>query len=92
MLNINIQDDLNTPWPTKRHEELKNEDGEDEAKIMEDKIVDDDNDDHDNDDDDDDDIKSTSMNNLSKYLSTLVGVGSKILTKQGTIDWVQAKK
>jgi len=86
------QDDLNTPWPTKRHEELKNEDEEGEAKVMEDKIVDDDNDDHDNDDDDDDDIKSTSMNNLSKYLSTLVGVGSKILTKQGTIDWVQAKK
>merc|ERR1719154_1006648 len=53
---------------------------------------DDDDDDDDDDIDDEDDIKSKSMNNLSKYLSGLVGVGSKILTKQGTIDWVQAKK
>jgi len=112
------QDDLNTPWPSKRHEELKTED-EGEAEILEDKDdevddndddndekdkdddndekdKDDDNDEKDNDDDDDnddgDEIKSKSMNNLSKYLSGLVGVGSKILTKQGTIDWVQAKK
>merc|ERR1711892_858863 len=99
------QDDLSTPWPSKRHEELKTED-EGEAEILEDKDdeVDDNDDDNDekdndekdnNDDDDDDDgdeIKSKSMNNLSKYLSGLVGVGSKILTKQGTIDWVQAKK
>merc|ERR1712128_33683 len=104
------QDDLSTPWPSKRHEELKTED-EGEAEILEDKDDEEndndddndekdndekDNDDKDNDDDDDDDdgdeIKSKSMNNLSKYLSGLVGVGSKILTKQGTIDWVQAKK
>merc|ERR1711892_1356233 len=94
------QDDLSTPWPSKRHEELKTED-EGEAEILEEKDDevddnDDDNDEKDNDDDDDDDdgdeIKSKSMNNLSKYLSGLVGVGSKILTKQGTIDWVQAKK
>merc|ERR1719318_755003 len=97
---LKIEDDLNTPWPSRRHEELKNED-EEEAEIVEDrdsndsneKDHDDDNDDDDDDDeDDDDDIKSKSMNNLSKYLSGLVGVGSKILTKQGTIDWVQAKK
>merc|ERR1712106_152092 len=81
---LKIEDDLSTPWPSKRHEELKTED-EGEAEILEEK---DDNDD----DDDGDEIKSKSMNNLSKYLSGLVGVGSKILTKQGTIDWVQAKK
>ena len=46
----------------------------------------------DDDDDDDDEIKSKSMYNLSKYLSGLLGVGSKILTKQGTIDWVQANR
>eukprot|EP00092_Neocalanus_flemingeri_P004682 GFUD01005046.1.p1 GENE.GFUD01005046.1~~GFUD01005046.1.p1 ORF type:complete len:981 (-),score=378.58 GFUD01005046.1:1508-4450(-) len=89
---LKIEDDLNTPWPSRRHEELRNEDEEEEAKVVEEK---DDNDDEDNDvdeDDDNEDIKSTSMNNLSKYLSGLVGVGSKILTKQGTIDWVQAKK
>eukprot|EP00092_Neocalanus_flemingeri_P017260 GFUD01018663.1.p1 GENE.GFUD01018663.1~~GFUD01018663.1.p1 ORF type:complete len:1094 (+),score=426.85 GFUD01018663.1:58-3339(+) len=93
LFNNNLkQDDLNTPWPSRRHEELRNEDEEEEAKVVEEK---DDNDDEDNDvdeDDDNEDIKSTSMNNLSKYLSGLVGVGSKILTKQGTIDWVQAKK
>merc|ERR1740137_261317 len=106
---LKIEDDLNTPWPSKRHEELKTED-EGEAEIIEDKDDevddddddndekdnDDDNDEKDNDDDDDnddgDEIKSKSMNNLSKYLSGLVVVGSKILTKQGTIDWVQAKK
>eukprot|EP00092_Neocalanus_flemingeri_P001652 GFUD01001762.1.p1 GENE.GFUD01001762.1~~GFUD01001762.1.p1 ORF type:complete len:1286 (-),score=466.67 GFUD01001762.1:638-4495(-) len=93
LFNNNLkQDDLNTPWPSRRHEELRNEDEEEEAKVVEEK---DDNEDEDNDvdeDDDNEDIKSTSMNNLSKYLSGLVGVGSKILTKQGTIDWVQAKK
>ena len=76
---------------------MKNED-EEEAEIVEDIDSKDSKDSHDGDDDedddidDDDDIKSKSMNNLSKYLSGLVGVGSKILTKQGTIDWVQAKK
>ena len=53
---------------------------------------DDDDDDNDNDDEDDDEIKNKSMYNLSKYLSGLVKVGSKILTKQKTIDWVQAKR
>merc|ERR1711892_709551 len=53
------QDDLNTPWPSKRHEELQTED-EGEAEIIEDKEDevdddDDDNDDKDKDDDDDDD-------------------------------------
>ena len=43
-------------------------------------------------DDDDDDIKNKPMDNLSKYLSGLVGIGSKIMTKQGTIDWGRAKK
>merc|ERR1712013_877250 len=37
-------------------------------------------------------IKSKPMYNLSKYLSGLVKIGSKIVTKQGAIDWVQAKK
>merc|ERR1719187_348164 len=62
---LKIEDDLNTPWPSRRHEELKT---------------------------DDDEIKSKSMYNLSKYLSGLLGVGGKILTKQGTIDWVQANR
>merc|ERR1719312_325930 len=50
------------------------------------------NDEDDDDNEDDDDIKSKSMYNLSKYLSGLVRIGSKIVTKQGAIDWVQAKK
>merc|ERR1719513_189891 len=87
------QDDLYTPWPSRRHEELKMEDEED-TKFEEDH--DNDEDDYDNEDDDDnedeDDIKSKSMYNLSKYLSGLVRIGSKIVTKQGAIDWVQAKK
>merc|ERR1719167_567781 len=70
---LKIEDDLNTPWPERRHEELKNDDDDDE-------------------DDDDEDIKSKSMNSLSKSLSSLVGVGRKILTKEGTIDWTQAQK
>merc|ERR1719317_1473725 len=57
------------------------------------KIEDDLNYDKDHDDDEDDDeIKNKSMYNLSKYLSGLVKVGSQILTKQKTIDWVQAKR
>merc|ERR1719474_2504638 len=74
---LKIEDDLNTPWPERRHEELKNDDEDD---------------DNDEDDDDDEDIKSKSMNSLSKYLSGLVGVGRNILTKEGTIDWTQAQK
>jgi len=81
------QDDLNTPWPSRRHEELKMEDEEDK-KFEEDH----DNDEDDDDNEDDDDIKSKPMYNLSKYLSGLVKIGSKIVTKQGAIDWVQAKK
>ena len=46
----------------------------------------------DDDDEDDDEIKNKSMYNLSKYLSGLVKVGNKILTKQKTIDWVQVKR
>ena len=57
-----------------------------------DKDHDDDDDDDDDDDEDDDEIKNKSMYNLSKYLSGLVKVGSKILTKQKTIDWVQVKR
>merc|ERR1711915_656985 len=71
------QDDLNTPWPERRHEELKNDEEDD---------------DNDEDDDDDEDIKSKSMNSLSKYLSGLVGVGRNVLTKEGTMDWTQAQK
>merc|ERR1719317_1850514 len=84
---LKIEDDLNTPWPSRRHEELKMEDEEDK-KFEEDH----DNDEDDDDNEDDDDIKSKSMYNLSKYLSGLVKIGSKIVTKQGAIDWVQAKK
>merc|ERR1719397_59434 len=52
---LKIEEDLHTPWPSKRHEELKTEDdqpGSDGAK----RKTKDDND-NDNDDDDDDDIK-----------------------------------
>lgn len=69
---------------------------EEEAEIVEDRdnndaVNDDDDDDDDDNIDDDDDIKSKVNDNL-QIPSGLVGVGSKILTKQGTIDWVQAKK
>ena len=87
---IFFQDDLNTPWPSKRHEELKTEDdhlgGRDGAKkkTKEDKS---------NDKDDDDDIKNSSMDSLSKYLAGLVGnFGNKIITKSGNVDWTIAKK
>merc|ERR1712015_134325 len=44
-------------------------------------------------DDDDDEIKNQSMENLSKYLATLVGnFGNKIISKSGVIDWSLAKK
>merc|ERR1719317_1288357 len=62
-----------------------------QLKIEDDLNYDKDHDD-DEDDEDDDEIKNKSMYNLSKYLSGLVKVGSKILTKQRTIDWVQAKR
>merc|ERR1712130_490868 len=87
---LKIEDDLNTPWPSKRHEELKTEDdqlgGRDKAKK---KTKDDKN----NDKDDDDDIKNSSMDSLSKYLAGLVGnFGKKIITKSGNVDWTIAKK
>jgi len=71
--------------------------GIDKFKIEDDLNIDkdhddDDDDDDDNDDEDDDEIKNKSMYNFSKYLSGLVKVGNKILTKQKTIDWVQAKR
>ena len=80
------KENLNTPWPSRRHEELKTEGGE-EKNNEEDHDKNDD-----NDDDNYDDIKSKPMYNLSKYLSGLVRIGSKIVTKHGAIDWVQAKK
>ena len=61
---------------------------EEDKKFEEDHV----NDEDDDDNEDDDDIKSKPMYNLSKYLSGLVRIGSKIVTKQGDIDWVQAKK
>ena len=79
-----LQEDLHTPWPSKRHEELKTEDdqpGRDGAKGET------------KDDDDDNDIKNSSMDNLSKYLAGLVGnFGNKIITKSGNVDWTIAKK
>ena len=85
---FSFQDGLNTPWPSKRHEELKTEDdqlgGRDGAKR---KTKDDKN------NDDDDDIKNSSMDSLSKYLAGLVGnFGNKIITKSGNVDWTIAKK
>ena len=61
---------------------------EEDKKFEEDHV----NDEDDDDNEDDDDIKSKPMYNLSKYLSGLVKIGSKILTKQKTIDWVQVKR
>ena len=80
---------MNTPWPSKRHEELKTEDdqlgGREDAKRKTKEVK--------NDDDDDDDIKNSSMDSLSKYLAGLVGnFGNKIITKSGTVDWTIAKK
>merc|ERR1711974_525279 len=83
LTNTKKMDDLHTPWPSKRHEELKTEDDQptrDGAK----RKTKDDNDDN----DDDDDIKNSSMDNLSKYLAGLVGnFGNKIITKSGNVDW-----
>ena len=82
-----LQDDLHTPWPSKRHEELKTEDDQPTRDGAKKKTKDDD------DDDDDDDIKNSSMDNLSKYLAGLVGnFGNKIITKSGNVDWTIAKK
>merc|ERR1719367_1218903 len=77
---LKIEDNLQTPWPSKRHEELKTDD--DQGRRSDDE-----------DDDDDDDVKNASMNNLSKYLAGLVGnFGNKIVTKSGNVDWTIAKK
>merc|ERR1712130_962292 len=90
LTNTKKTDDLNTPWPSKRHEELKTEDdqlgGRDGAKKKT-------KDDKSNEKDDDDDIKNSSMDSLSKYLAGLVGnFGNKIITKSGNVDWTIAKK
>merc|ERR1719249_267142 len=83
---LKIEDDLHTPWPSKRHEELKTEDDQPTRDGAKKKTKDDD-------DDDDDDIKNSSMDNLSKYLAGLVGnFGNKIITKSGNVDWTIAKK
>ena len=75
-----FQDNLQTPWPSKRHGELKIDDDQGRRSDNED-------------DDDDDDVKNASMNNLSKYLAGLVGnFGNKIITKSGNVDWTIAKK
>merc|ERR1712004_517247 len=77
LTNTKKMDNLQTPWPSKRHEELKTD--EDQGK--------------DEDDDDDDDVKNASMDNLSKYLAGLVGnFGNKLITKSGHVDWTIAKK
>merc|ERR1719460_985662 len=77
-------EDMHTPWPSKRHEELKTDDdqaGKDGAKRKKEHV------------DDDDDVKNSSMESLSKYLAGLVGnFGNKIVTKSGNVDWTIAKK
>merc|ERR1712126_210902 len=95
---LKIADDLNTPWPSKRHGELKTDEQDDKIeniKVDHHKDNDDDEDDDykdDDDDDDDDDKKNSKLENLSKYLAALVGnFGNKILTKDGSIDWRHAK-
>merc|ERR1712014_465870 len=81
LTNTKRMDNLQTPWPSKRHEELKTDDDDDQGRRS------------DEDDDDDDDVKNASMNNLSKYLAGLVGnFGNKIITKSGNVDWTIAKK
>merc|ERR1712142_1079825 len=58
---LKLQDDLNKPWPSRRHEELRTEDGKYNYFNADD----------DDDDDDDDEVKSKSIYKLSKYLSGL---------------------
>merc|ERR1719391_1809120 len=52
---LKIEDDLHTPWPSKRHEELKTEDDQPTRDGAKKKTKD-----NDDDDDDDDDIKNSS--------------------------------
>merc|ERR1719300_1383832 len=86
LTNTKKMDNLHTPWPSKRHEELKTEGDQPTRDGAKKKTKDDD-------DDDDDDIKNSSMDNLSKYLAGLVGnFGNKIITKSGNVDWTIAKK
>merc|ERR1712062_415488 len=80
LTNTKRMDNLQTPWPSKRREELKTDD--DLGRRSDDE-----------DDDDDDGVKNVSMNNLSKYLAGLVGnFGNKIITKSGNVDWTIGKK
>merc|ERR550517_795078 len=84
LTNTKKMEDMHTPWPSKRHEELKTDDdqaGKDGAKRKKEHV------------DDDDDVKNSSMESLSKYLAGLVGnFGNKIITKSGNVDWTIAKK
>merc|ERR1712037_1077962 len=88
LTNTKKMDGLNTPWPSKRHEELRTEDDQPSGREGAKKKTKDD-----KNDDDDDDIKNSSMDSLSKYLAGLVGnFGNKIITKSGNVDWTIAKK
>merc|ERR1712037_686458 len=81
---LRIEDGLNTPWPSKRHEELRTDDDQPSGRNGTKRKTK---------DDDDDDIKNSSMDSLSKYLAGLVGnFGNKIITKSGNVDWTIAKK
>jgi len=89
--NTRTVDDLQKPWASKRHEELKTDDNDGEDKNTKDKeeTMNKKN----KNGDDEDEIKNQSMENLSKYLATLVGnFGNKIISKSGVIDWSLAKK
>merc|ERR1712240_413665 len=89
---LKIADDLNTPWPSKRHGELKTDEQDDKIENIKVDRHKNDDDNDDDDDDDDDDKKNSKLENLSKYLAALVGnFGNKILTKDGSIDWRHAK-
>ena len=75
-----VKDDLDTPWASKRHEELRTDEKEDKI-LGEEEVA------------EDEENKNSSMDNLSKYLAGLVGnFGNKIITRSGSIDWVLAKK
>ena len=75
-----IKDDLDTPWASKRHEELRTDEKEDKIMGEEEEA-------------EDEETNHSSMDDLSKYLAGLVGnFGNKIITRSGSIDWVLAKK
>jgi hypothetical protein len=74
---------VQTPWPTKRHVELNNEDpkrSHKESKRREENK------------DDENEFKNDAMNNLSKHFASLIGLGNQILNNDGIIDWNQAKR